>query len=75
MRRGVTNTALVAKIAARIATPTEQRLYAGRVERRLNPPPCRYGHLGCALTEGGPCMNEVLTAIGMRASRAPRAAS
>jgi len=39
------------------------RQYIERVARCRDPKPCRYGHFGCALNEGGPCSNEAASLL------------
>ena len=35
--------------------------YADKVSAMPMAEPCKYGHIGCATHEGGPCCDEVLT--------------
>lgn len=53
------NADLIGRIERHVATASELRDYARRVER-MNPKSCRYGHFDCALVEGGPCLDESL---------------
>jgi hypothetical protein len=57
----MTNRDLIRRIESKRATVGDLREYARRVERRADAEPCTYGHFGCALVEGGPCLNESLT--------------
>jgi hypothetical protein len=56
----MTKDQLIRRIEAGRATAAELRRYADRVSRRAMAEPCTHGHFGCALVEGGPCMDEAL---------------
>jgi hypothetical protein len=56
----MTNEQLIRKIKNGTATNGERRTYAARVSQRSMAEPCEHGHFGCALVEGGPCLDETL---------------
>jgi len=59
------NAELISKIDDGSATVGQCREYIRRTERKLNQATCAEGHIGCALVEGGPCINDVLTRPGV----------
>jgi len=42
----------------RYSFPRDSKRYLALVYRIIDAPHCRYGHLGCAAWEGGPCHDE-----------------
>ena len=43
----------------RITTKRAAQQYLDTLAGMSNAEPCVYGHFGCAITEGGPCSDEV----------------
>jgi hypothetical protein len=46
------------KTGRRWTFPKDSGRFLGIHSRMKNPPACEYGHFGCSIWEGGPCLNE-----------------
>lgn len=56
----MSNGELMRRIIHGNATAAQLREYADRVTAISTAEPCKHGHFGCALIDGGPCLDESL---------------